>query len=360
MDIIITAPSLEPKENVSGVSSVVKFIIDNNKEHHYIHFELGKKDRERGGVFRLFPLLKALGRWRCLLEENREAVVHYSFPLSTASVLRDPLFMWMVRRRGMRMMVHVHGGLFLTAKKIPWLQMRILKRVFAMSVPFIALSDGEVQVIRERFGAKDVSSLPNCVDLHGAESFQREVSHEVLNIGYLGRIAETKGMGYLLAACGHLKRENVPFTLYLAGKEEREGEYLPRFERLLDDRLKYAGVVSGKEKTDFLKLLDIFVLPSYFEGLPMSLLECMSFGVVPLTTAVGSIPQYVKDGDNGLFIEKKDAETIVSQIKRLNDNRDLLSLLGSRAKETVFKQFSPSEYVKRLNALYQKTAEKRV
>ena len=360
MDIIITAPSLDPRQNVSGVSSVVKFIIDNNKAHHYIHFELGKKDKERGGVFRLFPLLKAIGRWRNLLSQHPNALVHYNFPLSAASVIRDPLFMWMVRKRGMKIIVHVHGGLYLTAEDIPWLQRHILKRVFKMQVPFVALSEAEVDTIKHKFGAKDVSSLPNCIELQDAKEFCREENQGILHIGYLGRIAKTKGMNDLLEACRKLKEEGLEFVLDMAGKEEHEGEYLPLFKDLLGKGFYYAGIVSGQSKAEFLRRLDIFALPSHFEGLPMSLLESMSYGIVPVTTPVGSIPHYVSEGVNGLFMKKEDAESLCHQVKRLNEDRKMLHQLSIRAKETIFNNFSPDLYVQKLNGLYQNIIEKGV
>ena len=359
MKIIITAPSLDPQKNVSGVSSVVKFIIDNNGEQHYIHFELGKRDGERGGVFRLVPLLRALGQWWRLLIQNPEALIHYSFPLSAASLYRDPIFMWMVRRRRMKIVVHVHGGLYLTAPRIPRLHKWILRKVFAMPVPFISLSEEESGLIREKFGAKDVTALPNCVDLEGAARFQREEKKGRLAIGYLGRIAETKGMEYLLEACIRMKEEGMAVTLEMAGREEKGGEFLPRFSEALGRDFHYWGVVSGQEKGDFMKAIDVLAFPTYFEGLPMSLLECMSYGVVPVTTAVGSIPQYVRDGENGCFIRVKNSESIVSQVKLLNEDRDMLYRLGINARQTIFEQFSPKVYVEKLNALYGRVVENR-
>lgn len=354
MEIIITAPSLDLRENVSGVSSVVKFIIDNNKAHRYIHFELGKKDSERGGIFRVPSLLRALKGWRLLLNQYPDALVHYSFPLSAASILRDPWFMWMVRRRKMKMVVHVHGGLYLTAPRIPRLHQWILKHVFSMPLPFIALSEMEVNIIKDKYGAKDVTVLPNCVDLQHAIDFHREKNDGMLTIGYLGRIAETKGMNYLLVACRKLKEEGIPFVMDFAGKEEREGEFLPSFEKVLGKQFHYSGIVSDKTKEDFLKRIDILAFPTFFEGLPISLLECMSYGVVPVTTPVGSIPKYVKDGENGLFIQKKDVETIVSRIKELHFDRNLLYRLGINARQTIFENFDTHVYVERLNALYKR------
>ena len=93
MKVIITAPSLDPTQNVSGVSSVVNFIIGNNKGHRYIHFELGKKDNERGGVARVASILKGYRQWKKTLRVFPEAIIHYSFPLSARLNLRDCQFM---------------------------------------------------------------------------------------------------------------------------------------------------------------------------------------------------------------------------------------------------------------------------
>ena len=361
MEIIITAPSLDPQENISGVSSVVKFIIDNNNtRHQYIHFGLGKKDKERGGIFRVPSLFHALRNWTLLLDSHPDALVHYSFPLSSGSILRDPWFMWIANRRKMRMVVHVHGGLFLTAPRIPMLYRWIMKKVFAFPVPFIALSEMEVSLIKEKFGAKDVTTIPNCVDLHKAADFQRVKKNGVLTLGFLGRIAKTKGVDYLLNACQMLKENVIPFVMDIAGPEEQKDTYLPAFQSSLGNQFHYSGIVSGKEKVEFLKRIDILIFPTFFEGLPMSMLECMSYGVVPVTTPVGSIPQYIEDGNNGLFIKVRDTNSIINQVNKLHSDRDLLYTMSNQAKRTIFEKFNTESYIKALNALYARVVKQGV
>lgn len=356
MNIIITSPSLNPKVNVSGISSVTQFIISNNRKQNYLHFELGKKDKERGGWHRIPALIKKYREWKNVLALHPDAIVHYNFPLSKASLLRDPWFMRYALKNGRKMVVHVHGGLFLTAPHIPGILMRIMKWVFGQDLPFIVLSDMEKDILTERFGAKKVVSLPNCVDLSDAAAFEKEqVLHDEskpLRIGYLGRIEPNKGMTELLVACQKLKKERYPFKLVIAGKEQTEGEYLPQFDQWLEDSFEYAGLVSGKSKCDFLRSLDAFVLSTYFEGLPMSLLETMSYGVTPVVTPVGSIPQVVKDGVNGMFVKDHDVDSIVVAIKRLSDDRALLRKLGEEARKTIFSQFSPNKYIEKLNDIY--------
>lgn len=354
MKIIIVAPSLDPSKNVSGISSVTKFIVSNNKENEYIHFVLGRKDDEKGGVFRIFSILEKLREWKKMLNKEKDAIIHYNFPLSKPSILRDPLFMGMAMRQKRKMVIHIHGGVFLTHyEEAPFFFKWILKKVFRWNVPFIVLGENEKNIIKQSLKTKKVFSLPNCIDLQDAELFKRVYSDsKPLIIGYIGRIAETKGMIYLLKACRELKNKQIPFVLKLAGAEEVGDSFLPLFENYLGNQFTYSGVVSGEKKNDFLKSLDVFVLPSYFEGLPMSLLECMSYGVVPITTNVGSIGDVVEDCKNGFFIKVKDAESIVDVLTRLNSDRELLSRLGDEARATIFNNFNPHEYIQNLNIIY--------
>ena len=373
-EIIITSPSLNPKENVSGISSVTKFIIDNNPKVQYLHFELGKKDKEKGGWHRIGALLGRYRDWKKMLAEHPDAIIHYNFPLSKPSLLRDPWFIRYAVRHHRKMVVHVHGGLFLTAPKIPFYLMLIMRWVFGQKLPFIVLSDMERSILVERFGAKEVYSLPNCVDLKDAEVYAKENEEaslsetqlqdtdiasslhqariQPLRIGYLGRIEPNKGMTELLIACQRLKKEGFSFHLVIAGKEQTEGEYLPQFDQWLGDSFEYVGLVSGQTKCDFLRSLDAFVLPTYFEGLPMSLLESMSYGKASIVTPVGSIPQVVRDGENGIFVKDHDVDSIVDAIKRLSDDRALLRKLGDEARKTIFSQFSPKKYIEKLNDIY--------
>ena len=82
-NIIITAPSLNPTQNVSGVSTVVQFIIENNKEREYQHFQIGKTDKESGRALqRLLRIWKCYGEWRLTLtgtdkEDNQDNKDNY-------------------------------------------------------------------------------------------------------------------------------------------------------------------------------------------------------------------------------------------------------------------------------------------
>lgn len=354
MQVIIVAPSLNPSQNVSGVSAVTQFIIDNNREQEYFHFELGKKDNEKGGIYRIVDIIKALFEWKTLLSRHNDAIIHYNFPLSTASILRDFLFIEIAGFKKRKVVLHIHGGNYLAATYTPKILKLILIRIFKKNYSVIVLSDLEKELLIDKYHCKKIYSLPNCVDLTVASTVNKSgLSNKTpLVLSYLGRIAETKGMRYLLDACNILKQKQVPFILKIAGKEEVKDQYLPLFQQSLNEQFIYSGVVSGKEKYNFLKEADIFILPSFFEGLPMSLLECMSFGVVPVTTNVGSICKVVHNLENGCFIKKKNTESIVETIEYLFTHREILEKMSIEARKSIFKEFNPEIYIDKLNEIY--------
>lgn len=350
-DVIINSPSLDPTKNVSGISSVVQFIIDQNKNCNYIHFEVGRTDEAKGGLSRSFSIIGSLQNWKKLLNEHPEAIVHYNFAMTKVCIIRDSLYIHFCKKH--KMVLHIHGGNFLFSDDIPFYLNWLLKKLFLKKVPFIVLSNKEKKRIEERYNAQEVHSLPNCIDLTDATQYVKDYKKNVLTLGYIGRVASTKGMNELLEACGILKSKKVSFKLIIAGSEREGDTYLSRFVEQLDDSFEYVGVVSGETKTNFLKKIDGFVLPSYFEGLPISLLETMSFGCVPITTEVGSINTVVKDNENGFFIKMQDSGDIVEKVKTLSNDKELLEKLGRKAKETIFHRFNPENYIKELNSIYQ-------
>ena len=354
MRIIITSPSLDPTKNVSGLSAVTRFIIENNPHHNYVHFELGRKDAEKGGIYRVNTIIRKYKDWKCLLKTYPDAIVHYNFPLDKLGITRDTPFMRAALQNGNKMVIHIHGGVYLTSEIIPFPFRQMLKYVFSWHVPFIALSETEAEVLRKRFHAKHVVSLPNCVDLKDAQTFRRKYkdASTPLTLGYLGRIAKTKGMDALLQACCRLKERHIPFCLKIAGAEELEGQYLPQFSKLLGNQFAYAGIVSRVSKNAFLQSLDVLTMPTFFEGLPMSLLECMSYGVVPVITPVGSIPTVVTEGQNGILIKVKNAQSIVDAIAYLHTHRDRLEQMSKSARNYIYEHFDADSYIDKLNNIY--------
>lgn len=354
MKIIISSPSLDPKVNVSGISSVTQFIISKNNEVEYIHFEVGRKDTEsQSTVSRIKRILHNRNEWKELLRNNKDAVIHYNIPLMRAAIIRDYMLIKVAHNLNLPIVLHVHGGNYIKERNRPWYIKKLLNRIFSWSKHIIVLGDEEKLILEEDFGLKNVVSLPNCIDLSAARTFKRDnTGKKILDILYLGRIEPNKGIDYIFDACKKLKEQGVKLNIHFAGKEEVEGQYIPKFTEEFGEQFIYHGVVSGSKKTEVLKKCDIFLLPSFFEGLPIALLETMSFGQVPVVTAVGSIPTIVYDNNNGLLVNVRNSESIVESIHKLIENDELRAKLSEEAQRTIHTRFDDSSYINSLNKLY--------
>ncbi len=353
--ILITAPSLDTRFNVSGISSVTNFIIGANKAQNYKHFELGRKDDEKRNIMWLLRMIKTAFRWMVSVSSKKVQQVHFNFALSKASILRDAPLVIFAKLARKKMVIHVHGGDYLTNSNTPkWIQW-ILKRLFAGKTAVIVLSPVEKKIIEERYKVKNIKVLPNCVDLTDAKLFNRSyVKDQVVKLLFIGRISQAKGLAHIYSILSGLKKNEMPFKFFLAGTGADEKEYVGKFTNLLGKDFEFKGVVSGNTKTALYKNSDIFLLPSLFEGLPMSLLEAMSFGLVPVVTNVGSMGFVVTNNENGIITALNDntASVMEAAITQLINNNELQQQLSVNAATFIYKNYSPEDYVTQLNKIY--------
>src|SRR5699024_3678529 len=124
---------------------------------------------------------------------------------------------------------------------------------------------------------------------------------------FLAVLNKSKGILDLIHAAEKVMDAKIPLGGRLIFEIAGDGEMLQEAESLvkqkdLEEHFRFHGWVDGKEKYKLLRNADLFVLPSYFEGLPMSILEAVSCGLPVIATDVGSIDEAVIEGDNGFLI----------------------------------------------------------
>ena len=351
-NIIIVSPSLDPNISLGGVSSVAGFIANNNTaSYSYTHFEQGRRDSDKSKIKRVIAIIANYRKWKRVLDSNPDSIIHYNFPLSFDSIIRDYFFMRVAIRRNRKMVIHVHGGKYMNTESFPWLIKHMLHTIFSWNVPFIVLSDKERQIIENRYRSTRVHVLQNSVTID--KTYKDGVFSQPPVIGYIGRIAQTKGMDELFEALKQLKEKEYQFKFYLAGNESEGTDYVAMFKKAFEDQFYYSGIVSGNEKKEFLLKLDIFTLPSYFEGLPLSLLECMSYGIIPVVTSVGSITEVVDNNSNGILIKDHDVDSLTEAIIELLDNKEKRIKLSKAARQTIVDKYGSEMYFSKLNGIYE-------
>jgi len=157
------------------------------------------------------------------------------------------------------------------------------------------------------------------------------------NILYIGQYSYVKGLTYLLRALSLLGEKNI--ILDIVGKSESESVYYELLKKMakglsLEGLISFRGYIQDKIKlAQIYADADIFCLPSLYEGFGIVLLEAMSFGLPIVATTAGSIPELVKDEQNGLLVPPANAEALAAALKRLMGSSELRQRLGANGKD---------------------------
>jgi glycosyltransferase involved in cell wall biosynthesis len=160
----------------------------------------------------------------------------------------------------------------------------------------------------------------------------------------VGQFIDRKGRWIFLDAAKHLKaaHPDVLFVWVLpdaptASDNIRIAEYE------LGDRLRLilsAEIGTTREEIlSFFRVADIFVLPSFVEGLPIALLEAMALGIPSISTNVYAIPEAIKDGETGILVEAGDAASLAGAVIRLKNNAELRDTLAQKGRKFVLEHF---------------------
>jgi glycosyltransferase involved in cell wall biosynthesis len=180
-----------------------------------------------------------------------------------------------------------------------------------------------------------------------------EVRRQARKLLYVGRLAAEKGIPVLFESLKSLGQEEYDFELTLVG-DGTERESLEELARLkgIADRVVFAGFASQEAVRDYLMQTDIFILPSFAEGVPVSLMEAMACGVPVIATHVGGIAELIEPGATGLLVPASDAVALRDAIASyLNDYglREKVSRLG---RDKVLSDFSLDKEVDKLARLF--------
>lgn len=169
---------------------------------------------------------------------------------------------------------------------------------------------------------------------------------------FLGEIGERKGVFDILQCLTKFKDDFADKIELRIGGNKNEQQMLAAIqENGLDDIVKFEGWVSGDKKTNLLNWADIFILPSHNEGLPISILEAMSYGMPIISTPVGGIPEVVME--NGVLVTPGNDNEISLAIKRYIENRSLIEKEGAISREIV-EAYLPDYVMEHLKDIYLK------
>jgi glycosyltransferase involved in cell wall biosynthesis len=180
-------------------------------------------------------------------------------------------------------------------------------------------------------------------------------------ISSIGRVGWRKGSFDIIQAVKQLLVENSNFKVLLVGGEELPGEMRELEKAVIDNNLdgwvKLTGEVNIDDVPTLLEMSDIFVLPSYREGMPMSIIEAMRAGKPIISTTVGAIPDMIESGVSGILVAPGHPEEIASAVTTLRNDPILREKVSKGARNAFEQGFETSKVVLDINNLYKEMTE---
>ena len=286
--------------------------------------------------------------WK-LLWDRKIRIVHIH-TASGGSFRNHMYYARLAKLMGRKVVLHCHaGGFHIWYEKISPRMRERVNHTLSEIDRLIVLS----QSWKELFTSLGVDPdkivvLNNITPDHGGVVPKR-ADKEPVRLLFLGEILERKGIFELLSAMKSLSIK-FPGKFFLdIGGHKNEQELKKRISKLgLADSVCFHGFVSGDKKNQLLQDAHVFILPSWNEGLPIAILEAMSYGCAIISTPVGGIPEVVKG--NGILVEPGNVEEIASAISRMADDAER-TRMGGRSLEIV-RAFYPEAVLSHLRAVY--------
>jgi len=297
---------------------------------------------------KLRKLLQAVWAYlRFLLILPQKDILHANMS-SDASYYRKKVFVDTAAFFRKKIVIHFHGGDFQTffyQKSDTKEQYRIKKTLNKADI-FIVLSPEWRDIFIPLVGADKITILRNAVQIPEIPKNDYS-SHEML---FLGRLGPDKGVGELLNVMPRLKVQFPNTHLYLGGAWI--DSCLEKKATGMTDYITYLGWIDKETQTKYMQKCSIFVLPSYFEGQPNSLIEAMAYGMTAVATNVGGIPQIIIDKLTGCLITPRNEEILYEALEMLLNNEDLRRQYGEAARKHIESNFNINNMVDELCKIY--------
>lgn len=346
--VLITAPSLDEKQNVSGISTVARQIIERGT-FEYRHFESGRRDGERADAKWIWKQIVSVPRFR--RAARGVDIVHFNTNFNPLAILRDAAYASAARLSGIPVLMHVHGGRYLAEEFQSVRLKKIAGKMLRAADAVIVLSELEKKIVENRWQNLSVRVLENAVAVDEAIVARRKNDEKILI--FFGRLHESKGLNEIIEACRILKNEGFEFRFEAFGAGEMRENFVSEMTEVLSEKFQYGGVLSGAEKWKELAKADFFLLPSrYGEGLPMAMLEAMAAGCVVIVSEMASTGAVIVDGANGFLVAPRDANQLTEKLRLLLSGKIDLENLRKNARETIKAKFDLGDYIKRLENIY--------
>ena len=308
---------------------------------------LGKGDKMSLAVLRKLDAL--FRQYRPVVVHTHLLALNYAYPL-------------MIRYRTPARVYTVHN----LAEKDIGLRTAPMVRALAFryrigGVVPVAIAEEVRASIQQLYGYPDPPLIPNGIptDEYAPDSDKRTwwrqahgIEPHATVVTHIGRFAVQKNHALLVEAFAQV-HSDAPLYLLLVGAGELEDAVRQQVAGLgLQERVRFLGVRA--DVADILRASDVFVLSSRWEGNPMSVMEAMAAGLPVVSTAVGGVPELVREGETGRLVPSEDARALAQAMQALVDDPARRQAMGAAARQHAIAHFDIRHTVRMYEELYER------
>lgn len=331
----------------------------NRKGHHVsgAEFDGVVKSEYKGVELKIVPTIERKGLaavtssfFACLF------VVFGNYDVVHIHAEGPAFFSWIPRLFGKRVVVTIHGIDWQRAKWQGSFGEKFIKAGERKAVKYadeiIVLSKGVQEYFRREYGRETVF-IPNGVNK--PISREPEIIEEKWGLekdGYilfLGRLVPEKGVKYLIEAWKDVKSDK---KLVIAGGSSDTDIFLVEAKKQAkgDDRIIFTGFVQGRTLEELYSNAYVYVLPSDLEGMPLSLLEAMSYGNCCVVSDIDELAEVVED--NGIKFKKGDVSELKEKLQKCCDDKNLVDMYKRIAQKHIFGKYDWDKIVEKTIEVY--------
>ncbi len=302
-----------------------------------------------GLIQRLWLSLRAMGSLLRALLFERVGGVHLHSAMR-GSFWRKSVYGVVARGFGVKVVYHLHGSEMKPfIEGLPgWaraLAVRLLERADAV----IVLSSSWQQYVTGIAPKARVRLIPNYIEVG---ELPLPAPADEVRFLFLGALGKRKGVYDLLPAFAQALKSHAAMRLVIGGDGELAQARALADQLGIAPKVDFLGWVSGDDKRHALAHADAFVLPSYNEGLPMSILEAMACGLPVISTRVGGIPEAVLDGRTGILLAAGDRPALTAAFLSLAGSTERRLAMGAAGYRLVKSEYSDVAVVPKIKQLY--------
>lgn len=290
----------------------------------------------------------ALAVWRAA--EDQDIVHIHSALAPTVTVVRASLLAMAGRARGASVIVHAHGGEIRAWLTTPF-RKSLMRLAMQPATRVVAVWTAGEKALRAVLRAGQVQLIDNGVPL--TEPARPDTPGRSPRVLYVGLLAARKGVLDLLAASAILRTRGVDHELWLVGGTPDEGPAAEAEVRAgLTGGERLLGRRPPEEMPEAYAQVDVFCLPSWYEAMPLSVLEAMAAGLPVVATDVGDVSRAVADGETGAVVPTRAPEALADALQPLLVDPALRRRMGTAGRERAAELFSSEATARAVSALY--------